>query len=126
MDAKKAIKKLIEQKKNLQNPIITRFAPSPTGFLHLGHVASAIYVWGIAKVLNAKTILRIEDHDQSRSLIEYEKAIYEDLDWLGFDWDYYPKDSETPSLFRQSDNYDSYVDAIRYLQQKEKLYYCDC
>ncbi|RYZ54764.1 MAG: hypothetical protein EOP07_15420 [Proteobacteria bacterium] len=63
-----------------QIPIIprglrTRFAPSPTGFLHLGHVASAIYVWGIARRAGSEIILRMEDHDQGRVRKDYERAI---------------------------------------------------
>ncbi len=62
----------------------TRFAPAPTGFLHLGHVANAIFVWGLAATLGAKVLLRIEDHDRERSRAAYEMALLEDLDWLGF------------------------------------------
>ena len=62
----------------------TRYAPAPTGYLHLGHVANAIYVWGLARARGAAVLLRIEDHDRSRSRPEYEAALLEDLDWLGF------------------------------------------
>src|SRR5919106_6095121 len=61
---------------------ITRFAPSPTGFLHLGHVANAIYVWGVARALDGRVLLRVEDHDRGRSRPEYEAAALEDLEWL--------------------------------------------
>ncbi len=63
---------------------VTRFAPSPTGYLHLGHLVNAIYVWGIARGLGGKVILRMEDHDRTRVRTEYERAILEDLNWLGF------------------------------------------
>ncbi|PYQ68649.1 MAG: tRNA glutamyl-Q(34) synthetase GluQRS, partial [Acidobacteria bacterium] len=63
--------------------MISRFAPAPTGFLHLGHVVNAIYVWGNAR----RILLRIEDHDRQRSRPEFEAAIVADLDWLGFTWD---------------------------------------
>lgn len=77
--------KLDEIRKHLEGKQVkTRFAPSPTGFLHLGHVASAIYVWGIAELLNAEVIFRIEDHDRGRSRPEYLQAIIDDLTWLGF------------------------------------------
>jgi glutamyl-tRNA synthetase/glutamyl-Q tRNA(Asp) synthetase len=64
--------------------VVSRFAPAPTGFLHLGHVVNAIYVWGIMKTRGGQVLLRIEDHDRQRSRLEYERAILEDLDWLGF------------------------------------------
>src|SRR2546428_12395384 len=60
--------------------IISRFAPAPTGFLHLGHVVNALCVWETAD----RVLLRIEDHDCQRSRREFEAAIFEDLDWLGF------------------------------------------
>jgi glutamyl-Q tRNA(Asp) synthetase len=58
--------------------MITRFAPAPTGFLHLGHVVNAIFVWGIARRAGGRVVLRIEDHDRMRSRPEYEQAIMED------------------------------------------------
>src|SRR6266487_7104248 len=60
--------------------IISRFAPAPTGFLHLGHVVNALFVWETAD----RVLLRIEDHDRQRSRRDFERAIFEDLDWLGF------------------------------------------
>lgn len=89
----------------------TRFAPSPTGYLHLGHVASAIYVWGIARLAKAEIILRIEDHDQGRCRKTYEDEILRDLAWLGFE----PDDgvsSAAPSAFRQSNHWDRYEKAL--------------
>src|SRR3954470_23780563 len=75
-------------------PIVTRFAPAPTGYLHLGHVVNAIYVWGIPfsrrppdsdrSGARARVVLRIEDHDRQRSRRAFESAILEDLGWLGF------------------------------------------
>ncbi|HVG70790.1 MAG TPA: glutamate--tRNA ligase family protein, partial [Vicinamibacterales bacterium] len=64
--------------------MITRFAPSPTGYLHLGHVVNAIYVWGMARAAGGRVLLRIEDHDRIRSRDVFEYAILEDLAWLGF------------------------------------------
>lgn len=64
-----------------------RFAPSPTGFLHEGHLLSALYVWAAAKKWDLKIHLRIEDHDQGRARKEYIDSIYEDLAWLGFRYD---------------------------------------
>ena len=65
-------------------PPLTRFAPSPTGYLHLGHVVNAIYVWGVATALGGRVLMRIEDHDRIRCRPEYDAALHEDLDWLGF------------------------------------------
>ena len=64
--------------------IITRFAPAPTGFLHLGHIVNAIYVWGVTRAAGGRVLLRIEDHDSRRSHARFERAILDDLDWLGF------------------------------------------
>ena len=62
----------------------TRFAPAPTGWLHLGHVLNAEYVWNTARQRGAEVLLRIEDHDRERSRTEYEAGILDDLDWLGY------------------------------------------
>ena len=70
--------------------MLTRFAPAPTGALHLGHVLNAIYVWDLARAHGAQVLLRIEDHDRERCRPEYEAGILDDLDWLGFVPDMYP------------------------------------
>jgi hypothetical protein len=85
--------------------MITRFAPAPTGFLHLGHVVNAIYVWGLARVLDGTVLVRVEDHDRIRSRPEFEQALFEDLQWLGF------VDASTPFL-RQQDRHAAYADAL--------------
>src|SRR3954468_13827517 len=68
----------------------TRFAPAPTGLIHLGHVLNAATVWGAARLLGHAVLLRIEDHDQERSRLIFEAAILDDLDWLGFRPDIHP------------------------------------
>jgi glutamyl/glutaminyl-tRNA synthetase len=92
----------------------TRFAPAPTGWLHLGHVLNAEYVWGSG----AKVLLRIEDHDRERSRPEYEAGILEDLAWLGY----------RPDIFagRQSDRDHVYREAIEILRAQGLVYACDC
>ncbi|WP_320849369.1 glutamate--tRNA ligase family protein, partial [Allisonella histaminiformans] len=65
----------------------TRFAPSPTGFIHLGNVWVAFLNWLYTRQHQGKLVLRIEDIDQTRSRKEYAQALMEDLDWLGLDWD---------------------------------------
>ena len=86
-----------------RRPPVTRFAPSPTGYLHLGHVVNAIYVWGLARAPGGRVILRIEDHDRLRCRPQYEAALLEDLDWLGF----VPDEGRHPPA-RQSDRPSDY------------------
>jgi glutamyl-Q tRNA(Asp) synthetase len=98
--------------------LVTRYAPSPTGYLHLGHVVNAIYVWGIAGRRGGRVLLRIEDHDRIRSRPEYEAAILEDLAWLGF---------EAASAYeRQSDHDEIYQRALAELRRSHHVYACDC
>ena len=98
--------------------ILTRFAPAPTGFLHLGHVVNAIYVWGIARQRGGRVLLRIEDHDRTRSRPAFERAIYEDLAWLGFVPDEGPH--------RQSDRQEVYEAALARLREQRLVYACEC
>lgn len=107
-------------------PWVTRFAPSPTGYLHLGHVASLIFVSGVAKALQARVILRMEDHDRGRCRPEFELATFEDLAWLGYRFDNPEFNHQEPSSYRQSDNLDVYADALRQLDSKGLLYGCRC
>jgi glutamyl-Q tRNA(Asp) synthetase len=102
-------------------PLITRFAPSPTGYLHLGHVVNAIYVWGVARARGANVLLRIEDHDRIRCRREYERALVEDLDWLGF----VPDEGRQP-LVRQSDREPIYQAALQRLRRSAHVYACAC
>ena len=102
-------------------PPITRYAPSPTGYLHLGHVVNAIYVWGIARALKGRVLLRIEDHDRIRSRPAFEAALLDDLDWLGFEADA----GRTP-LVRQSDRQGLYEAALQQLRRAHHVYACAC
>ncbi len=104
---------------------ITRFAPSPTGYLHLGHVLSMAFVFGVGHIVGAKTLLRIEDHDRQRCRPEYEKAILDDMAWLGFipdNWEEFTQRKVTP--YRQSDRLERYKQALDQLQKH--LYCCSC
>lgn len=101
--------------------MLTRFAPSPTGYLHLGHVVNAIYVWGVAGRRGGQVRLRIEDHDRIRSRPEFERALLEDLDWLGF-----VADEGREPLDRQSDRLDAYETALRQLARTAHVYACSC
>ncbi len=107
---------------------LTRFAPSPTGYLHLGHVANAIWVWGLARALGGRVLLRVEDHDRGRSRAEYEHAALEDLEWLGLLPDLGTPDElrRGASPYRQSDCDACYVAAVDRLGQGGTVYGCDC
>ena len=96
----------------------TRFAPAPTGYLHLGHVANAIWVWGVAHEVGARVVFRIDDHDRVRSRPEYDAALIEDLAWLGFAADRGPT--------RHSDDASPYRDALERLRAQDLVYGCDC
>lgn len=107
--------------------LVTRFAPAPTGFLHLGHVVNALYVWGIADALGGRVLLRIEDHDRERSRPEYEQALLEDLDWLGFVPDGWDEGASPPSAFiRQSGRDAVYEAALDGLRRRGLVYACEC
>ena len=97
---------------------VTRFAPSPSGLLHLGHALSALFAWHEAKRAGGRFLLRIEDIDLGRCRPEYEAAIFEDLAWLGLDW-------EQP-VRRQSDQLADYRTALDRLADAELLYPCFC
>ncbi|MCK4564415.1 MAG: hypothetical protein KAU94_07060 [Verrucomicrobia bacterium] len=108
--------------------ITTRFAPSLTGYLHLGHVLHMIYVWGIARAKGGRVLSRIEDHDQSRNRPEYEPAILADMQWLGFvpDLGITATDAQGPSPYRQSDCAHHYDEALHLLSKKGLVYGCEC
>ena len=97
---------------------IERFAPSPTGYLHLGHAFSALTVWNAAKDAGGQFLLRIEDTDIGRSRPEYEAAIYDDLAWLGLTW--------PEPVLRQSDNFPAYAAALSKLTEMGLTYPCTC
>lgn len=98
-------------------PGIIRFAPSPTGFLHEGHLLSALYVWAAAKKWDLKIHLRIEDHDQGRARKEYIDGIREDLAWLGFKYD---------SESIQSSHFNFFQNVLDKLTAKGFVYPCTC
>ncbi len=94
----------------------TRFAPSPTGYLHRGHAFSALTAFDAAQRLGGRFVLRIEDIDFTRCRPEFEAAIFEDLGWLGLDW-------ETPVL-RQSEHLADYLAALDRLRAAGLVYRC--
>jgi glutamyl-tRNA synthetase len=95
-----------------------RFAPSPTGALHIGGVRTALFNWLFARHYNGKFILRIEDTDQTRSTDESIRIILDGMKWLGLDWDEGP--------FRQTDRRDIYRSHVDMLLKEGKAYYCYC
>jgi glutamyl-Q tRNA(Asp) synthetase len=106
----------------------TRFAPAPTGALHLGHVANAVYVWGLARALGGEVTLRIEDHDRQRCRPGYEAPLLDDLDWLGFVPDRYPTDAFRRGACdgRQRDRERFYRTALDRLVAQGRVYGCVC
>lgn len=108
---------------------VTRFAPSPTGELHLGHVANAVWTWGVARATGGTVLLRIEDHDRGRSRPEHEAQILADLGWLGLEPDAVSRSllaAAGPSPFRQSDCDADYRRALEDLGRATPLYGCSC
>ncbi len=103
---------------SLQAMVVTRFAPSPTGYLHLGHAFSAFNAWKRARSAGGRFLLRLEDIDAARCRAEYAAAIAEDLAWLGLDWD------ETPRV--QSQHLGEYRAVLDEMEQRELVYPCFC
>ncbi|HEX2901197.1 MAG TPA: glutamate--tRNA ligase family protein, partial [Bacteroidia bacterium] len=100
----------------------------PTGYLHLGHVVNALYVWKIARELGGEVVLRLENHDRIRCKPEYEAALLQDLEWLGFVPDLgKPEEFRAgASIYRQSDGEASYRAALDGLRARGLVYACDC
>jgi len=98
--------------------IVTRFAPSPTGLLHLGHAYSALAGWKAAREAGGKFLLRIEDIDRARCREEFTDAILEDLAWLGLDWD--------GDVRRQSQHLEDYRAPLDRLNASGMIYPCFC
>ncbi len=97
--------------------VVTRFAPSPTGYLHLGNARTAIFSYLFARHYKGKFILRVEDTDLERSTKEYEKLLIDDLRWLGLEWD---------EFYRQSDRFDIYREYAQKLVKLGHAYECFC
>lgn len=114
--------------KELPSGFTTRFAPAPTGHLHIGHVVNAIWVWGLARARGGRVLLRIEDHDRGRCRAEYETSILDDLDWLGL----VPDGADTRAFRvgthpqRQSDSLARYASRLGDLETRGLAYPCSC
>lgn len=103
---------------NTQRTLTTRFAPSPTGYLHIGHAHAALFAFETAQLKYGQFHLRIEDIDSGRCRAEFEDAIFVDLAWLGLSW-------QEP-VRRQSNHFDDYTGALEILDQQGLLYPCFC
>lgn len=101
----------------MRQPVF-RFAPSPNGYLHMGHAYSALYTAQWARAMGGRFLVRIEDIDQQRSKPEFTAAIFEDLSWLGLEW-------EKP-VWQQSERFPQYERAADRLRQRDLLYPCFC
>ena len=97
---------------------ILRFAPSPNGYLHLGHALSALTTWRAAALLGGTALLRIEDIDVTRCKPEFTEAIFEDLKWLGLTW--------PEPVMVQSERFEIYAEAANRLRDADLIYPCFC
>ena len=104
----------------------TRYAGSPTGYLHIGGAWNTFFVWLFARHSRGTMILRMEDTDRTRSTQEYERAILEDLRWLGLDWDEGPDVGGPYGPYRQTERFDLYTQFARELLQRGAAYECFC
>jgi len=110
----------------LSVPVRVRFAPSPTGHLHIGGARTAIYNWAFARRMGGTFILRIDDTDPERSTDENVQAILRGLRWLGLDWDEGPEADGTHGPYFQTQRMDTYAEALASLQASGHAYPCFC
>lgn len=110
----------------MNEEVRVRFAPSPTGLLHLGSARTALFNWLFAQKVGGKFVLRIEDTDTERSREEYELDIEDGLSWLGITWDEGPETPDVYGPYRQSKRSEIYKKYIDKLIIEKKAYYCFC
>ncbi len=106
----------------MMNMIRVRFAPSPTGYLHVGGARTALFNYLFAKHYDGKFVLRIEDTDVSRSTKEYEEQLMESLLWMGITWDEGPDVGGETGPYRQTERTDIYVKMVEELINSGKAY----
>jgi glutamyl-tRNA synthetase len=107
-------------------PLRVRFAPSPTGYLHIGGARTAMFNWLLARNLGGTFVLRIEDTDEDRSTPEYEAVILRELRWLGLDWDEGPDVGGPYAPYRQTERMHTYRDATERMLAAGTAYRCTC
>lgn len=103
-----------------------RFPPSPTGYLHVGNVRSALFNWAFARHYGGRLVLRIEDTDMVRNTEEAVAYLIRSLRWLGIDWDEGPEVGGPHAPYRQSERLDIYTEIARRLHDAGRAYYCYC
>jgi len=108
------------------SPVRVRFAPSPTGHLHVGNARTALFNWLIARQAGGVMVLRIEDTDVERSEARFEAQLLDDLKWLGLDWDEGPDVGGPHGPYRQSDRLAIYREHAERLVSEGKAYLCFC
>lgn len=111
---------------NAVGPVRVRFAPSPTGSLHVGGARTALFNWLLARKTKGTFVIRVEDTDEARSTRESERSILNDLRWLLLDWDEGPEVGGPYGPYRQSERKDIYIAAAEKLIQEGKAYRCFC
>ena len=108
----------------VQEPVVTRFAPSPTGYLHIGGARTALFNWLLARKTGGKFLLRIEDTDQKRNTPAAARQVMDDLRWLGIGWDEGPEVGGPNGPYFQSQRKEIYDKYIKQLIDDKKAYYC--
>jgi glutamyl-tRNA synthetase len=107
-------------------PVVTRFAPSPSGELHLGNARTALFNLLLARHAGGRFVLRVEDTDRERSQVSYANALMADLRWLGIDWDAGPDREDGRGPYRQSERGATYEQHFATLVREDKVYPCYC
>lgn len=110
----------------MTDTVRVRFAPSPTGKLHIGGARTAIYNWAFARAMGGKFILRIEDTDPERSTEENTQIILRAMRWLGLDWDEGPEVGGRFGPYKQTERFDTYTAALETLKERGAVYPCFC
>lgn len=110
----------------MNSRVRTRFAPSPTGFLHLGNARTALFAYLYARHCDGQFVLRIEDTDQDRLVEGSEEAIYRDLKWLGLEWDEGPDVGGPLGPYRCSERYNLYEQHLKRISKNARVYRCFC
>lgn len=107
---------------SMEKQFVGRFAPSPSGYMHMGNLMAMLLAWLDVRVQNGRMIFRMEDLDPARSKREYIDALEADLHWLGLDWD----EGYPDPIYAQSNRTDLYEDAFRLLRERGLIYPCWC
>ena len=109
-----------------ESPARTRFAPSPTGYLHLGSLRTALFNYLLAQATGGQFIIRLEDTDQTRFVDDAESRLYQDLQWAGLNWDEGPDKGGPFGSYKQSERLDLYRQHVDMLLEKDRAFRCFC